>query len=98
MAQTLPAIRPLLSREAIESFDNDLRTAVVTALNKHSPQKARTGKHKEWWRPEILDPLRKEANRLRRALKRTKTEESRAAYRAARNAFNQAIDRAKESS
>lgn len=69
-----------------------------TALDKHSPRKAKPGKHKEWWRPEILEPLRKEANRLRRTLKKERSEEVRTAYQIARNSFNQAIDHAKESS
>lgn len=64
VANTLPVLRPLLSREDIESFDKELRDAVRAALDKHSPRKAKPGKHKAWWRPEVLEPLRKEVNRL----------------------------------
>lgn len=68
VAQNLPVIRPLLSREDVELFDKDLREAVRAALDKHSPQKAKTGKHRDWWRPEVLEPLCKETKRLRHLL------------------------------
>lgn len=92
VAQTLPAIRPLLLREDIKSFDLELREALKRALDKHSPRKAKMGKHKDWWRPEVLEPRR------RRLLKKLKTKEARTAYRAEQNTFNQAVDHAKESS
>lgn len=98
LTTSLPKIRPLVTQDNIKGFDTSLRTAIIDALNKNSPKKAACGKHKVWWRPEILDPLRKEALRLCRLSKKEGTAESHAAYTKARNTFNRAIDTAKENS
>lgn len=51
-----------------------------------------------WWIPEVLNPLRKEASRLRRLSKKEGSLDSHKAYTSARNALNRAIDTAKENS
>lgn len=98
LTSTLPPIHPLTTQEEVETFDNLLRKAIVDGLNNNSPNEAPHGKHKKWWRPEVLDPLRKEATRLRRRAKKSGTPESQVAYKNARNTFNRAIDKAKEDS
>lgn len=98
VALSLPVLNPLVTRDEIESFDDSLQNTIIDALNKNSPTKAAHGKHKAWWRPDVLDPLRREATRLRRIAKRERTADAQQAYRVARNAFNHAIDKAKENS
>lgn len=60
----LPKIRDLNTREEIELFDAEIRSAVTRALDKNSPNRPPLGKHKAWWNPEKLAPLRSEASRL----------------------------------
>lgn len=98
LTTSLPQLRPLVSREEIETFDEELRRSIINALNDNSPKKAPYGKHKAWWRPETLDPLRKEASRLRRLAKKECAKETRKAYKTARNVLNRTIDKAKEKS
>lgn len=82
----------------IDEFDRSLRKSITAALDNNSPNRAPPGKHKPWWRPEILDPLRKSANKLHRVYKASKTEENRTKYRQARNTFNKKVDKLKEDS
>lgn len=91
LSKTLPTIdTPLQTQEKIERFNDQLCRAVVEVLNNHSPQCAPIGKHKHWWNPLVLDPLRQAASKARRQLKKTGSEEDRTAYKTAHNTFNSA--------
>lgn len=98
LATYLPAVTRLKTQEGIDTFDRSLRGAITTALKTVSPCKAPPGKHKYWWRPEVLDPLRKRAQKLHRAFKASKTEENKLNYTKARNQFNKQVDKLKENS
>lgn len=63
LMHSLPTVKKLTTQDDIDSFDRSLRQAITTALDKNSPNKAPPGKHKPWWRPEVLDPLRKNAKK-----------------------------------
>ena len=92
----LPPIQPLTTRDLIERFDTGIRVAITLALNTASPKKAPLTKHKKWWRPDVLEPLRKKAHKARRELQRLATPDARAAYNSSRNEFGRAIKHEKE--
>lgn len=45
----------------IELLDSNILTAMTTALNNSSPDRIRAFKHKSWWNPVTMPPLRKAA-------------------------------------
>ena len=87
----LPKIEPLTSREQIETFDQQVRGLVASAMDDASPLKAPSGKHKAWWRPAIMEPLRHAASSSRKKLKKENSQINREAYNKARNAFGRAV-------
>lgn len=95
---TLPTTKRLTTQEEIDAFDRNLRNAIMTALDNNSPYKAPPGKHKPWWRPDVLDPLRKDAQMMLKTLKRAKTEENKINYANAPNNFNKKVEKLKEDS
>lgn len=98
LTTTLPTVNRLATQEAIDDFDRKLREAITKALNNNSPNQAPPGKHRQWWRPEVLDPLGKTAQRLNRKFKTDETVENGEAYREARNLFNKQVEKMKEDS
>lgn len=98
LTHSLPAVSWLTTQTAIDNFNRSLRQAVTDALNNNSPNKAPPGKNRPWWRPEILDPLRQEANQLHRTFKNNKSEENKLNYTKAHNVFNRKVDKMKEDS
>lgn len=98
LSTSLPAMTRLTTQADIDTFDRQLRQAIINALNNNLPNRAPMGKHKRWWRPDILDPLRKEARKAHRAFKANKTDENKVKYNTARNTFNKTADRLKENS
>lgn len=96
LGRTLPPITRVTSQAELDNFDRSLRKAITDALNNNSPNRSPPGKHKRWWRPEILDPLRKEAQRLHKRFKEEKSEENKLNYKKARNKFNKTVDKLKE--
>lgn len=96
LGRTLPPITRLTSQAEIDEFDRGIHKAIITALDNNSPYRAPPRKHKGWWRPEVLDPLRKTAQNLHRKFKEDKSDNNKMNYMEARNEFNQAVNKLKE--
>lgn len=60
-------------------------------MDEASPGRAPPGKHKAWWRPDVMEPLRREAAQTRKTLKKENTPQNREAYTKAQNAFGRAV-------
>lgn len=71
----------------ITSLDSHISDSIIHALNSSSPNLLKSHKHKAWWNPPTMDPLRKAAARARRAAHTHPTEENRATYRSAQNTY-----------
>lgn len=96
LSGSLPTVTRLTTQADIDLFDRNLRTAITKGLDNNSPDRAPLGKHKKWWRPEVLDPLRKDTRRLYKEYKTDKTQENKIKYNRARNLFNKTADKLKE--
>lgn len=88
----LPPISSLTSSHDIDTFDSTLSDSVINALNLSSPTKSRAHKHKAWWNPQIMGPLRRAADKSRKFAKLHPSEEARATYRSARNKYFHMIE------
>lgn len=96
LSGSLPTVTRLTTQADIDLFDRNLRTAITKGLDNNSPDRAPLGKRKKWWRPEVLDPLRKDTRRLYKEYKTDKTQENKIKYNRARNLFNKTADKLKE--
>lgn len=94
----LPSLSTISSHTDIDILDNRLLTAITTSLNASSPIKSRFFKHKSWWNPVVLSPLRQAAARARRRAKTHPTDENRALYCSARNLYFKTIKKEKTNS
>lgn len=79
----------------IDILDSHLLDIVTLSLNNSSPNKRSTHKHKAWWNPNLMGPLRREADRARKRAKILQTEEARAMYRSTRNLYLKTIEKEK---
>lgn len=83
----LPPLSHITTDADIDTLDNLLLTAMTTALSNSSPVKTRQFKHKSWWNPTTMQPLRQAAAKARRQAKTHPTNEHRAMYRSTRNQY-----------
>ena len=79
----LPISLPLNSHTDIDILDYHLLASITAALNQSSTHKVRSFRHKSWWNPVTMLPLRKAAAKARRLAKSHPSEETRATYRSA---------------
>lgn len=82
----------------ISALDHLISDSIISALNSSSPYKLQSHKHKAWWNPTILDPLRRAATKARRQSQSHPSDENRAIYHSARNRYFRAIDTEKTNS
>ena len=87
----LPVPLPLTTPADIDLLDSHLLSIVITALNTSSPDKVSAFKHKSWWNPAIMLPLRKAAAKARRQARSHPSDKTRATYHSARNTYFQVI-------
>lgn len=88
----LPPLPSLDSHHDIDVFESTLSDHVINALNLSSPNKSRAHRHKAWWNPQTMGPLRRDADRARKFAKQHPSEEARATYRSARNKYFHTIE------
>lgn len=96
-AHLSPSFSPSSDHE-IDLLDSQISDSIITSLNNSSPNKSRSHKHKVWWNPVILGPLKREADKARKLAKLNPSEESRATYRSARNRYFHTIVQEKTNS
>lgn len=89
-----PALSPSTHTD-ITSLDQLIVSSITTALNKASPPRNAAFRHKAWWNPTLLNPLRQEAAKARRRVKSHPSEESEESYQTLRNKYMHAIEREK---
>lgn len=89
-----PALSPSTHTD-ITSLDQLIVSSITTALKKASPPQNAAFRHKAWWNPTLLNPLRQEAAKARRRVKSHPSEESEESYQTLRNKYMHAIEREK---
>lgn len=94
----LPPLPAFTSSLDIDFLDSQLSDSITTSLNLSSPTKSHAHKHKAWWNPKVMGPLRQEADKARKFAKLHPSEDSRATYRSARNAYFRTIEQEKVNS
>lgn len=66
---SLSPLSPITTHTDIENLDNHLTTVITAALEASSPARVSAFKHKSWWNPITMIPLRKAAAKARRLAK-----------------------------
>lgn len=85
-------LTPISTITDISNLDSHISDSIISALNLASPSKTRTHKHKAWWNPVIMGPLRRAAAKALKKAKSHPTDENRATYRSTRNKYFQTIE------
>lgn len=88
-------LSPITSSTNIDSLDSHIIEILTQALNAASPNKSSTHRHKAWWNPTILGPLKRAADKARKRAKLLQSEGARAIYFSARNTYFHAIEHEK---
>lgn len=87
--------RPATNQASLDHHANLLVQAITAVMDSHVPSRPTSARAKRWWNKATLDPLKLNAQRLRRRFQRHRTKETKTAYLEAASNFRTAIHKAK---